>query len=575
MLSLTDYRSKAMGLPDLLNYGFIIDEGVYLNKDGSISAGFYYRSPDINSSTPNQRNFIASKINTLLSRFESGWVIHVDAIRKSIADYPSLNENHFYDPINRLIDAERRAFFEEKGDHYESLFSLVLTYIPPNRAKSKIADLMFDDGSETYKTDLSEKMLRTFKSKLDEFQTLASNIVKIHRMLPHEYEDEYNQVHTRDEFLEFLNFTITGSFHPINIPPLGAYLDSYIGTHQLLGGMTPKLEQKHIGIVAIEGFPQESVPNMLEQLSNLETSYRWNTRFIFMDQHEALNTLEKYRRKWLQKVKGWKEQIFSLPSNKIDEHANSMVQDIDIAMKETNSGFLAYGYYTGNIVIMHENKEALEYNLKEVVRIIHNLGFNARIEDINTMEAWIGTLPSHTVQNVRRPLISTYNLTHFIPLSSIWAGDKYNQSDKFIPESPALLYTLTQGSTPFRLNLHVNDIGHTLIFGPTGSGKSTLLALLVSQAHKYKNAQIFAFDKGQSLLPLTLAVGGKYYDIGGEDEETLSFAPLAQINTTHEQAWAETWIESLLVLQGVEPTPIDKQTIHYAMSLHRDRKSVV
>jgi type IV secretion system protein VirB4 len=121
----------------------------------------------------------------------------------------------------------------------------------------------------------------------------TSNIVKIHRMLPHEYEDEYNQTHTRDDFLEFLNFTITGSFHPINIPPLGAYLDSYIGAHQLLGGMTPKLDQKYIGVVAIEGFPQESVPNMLEQLSNLETSYRWNTRFIFMDQHEALNTLEK------------------------------------------------------------------------------------------------------------------------------------------------------------------------------------------------------------------------------------------------------------------------------------------
>ena len=573
MLSLQDYRSKAMGLPDLLNYGFIIDEGIYLNKDGSISAGFYYRSPDINSSTPSQRNHIASKMNTLLSRFESGWVIHVDAIRKPIVDYPLVSENHFKDSINRLIDAERRAFFEEQGNHYESLFSIVLTYIPPNRAKSKIADLMFDDGTDDYKTDLSSKMLKTFKSKLSEFETLASNIVKIHRMFPHEYEDEYNQIHTRDDFLEFLNFSITGSFHPINIPPLGAYLDSYIGAHQLLGGMTPKLDQKYIGVVAIEGFPQESVPNMLEQLSNLETSYRWNTRFIFMDQHEALTTLEKYRRKWLQKVKGWKEQIFSLPSNKIDEHANSMVQDIDTAMKETNSGLLAYGYYTGNIVIMNEDKEALDYNLKEVVRIIHNLGFNARIEDINTMEAWIGTLPSHSVQNVRRPLISTYNLTHFIPMSSIWAGDKYNQSDKFIPQSPALLYTLTHGSTPFRLNLHVNDIGHTLIFGPTGSGKSTLLALLVSQAHKYKNSQIFAFDKGQSLLPLTLAVDGKHYDIGGEDEETLSFAPLAQITTTHEQTWAETWIESLLVLQGVEPTPEDKQTIHYAMNLHRESQS--
>ena len=573
MIPLTEYRTQAMGLPDLLNYGFIIDEGVYLNKDGSISAGFYYRSPDINSSTPQERNHIASKMNRLLSTFQSGWVMHVDAIRKPISDYPLTHETHFTDTINRLIDAERRAFFETKGDHYESLFSIVLTYTPPNKSKGKIADIMFEDGTGAYKTDLSNKMLETFKSKLDEFQLLASNIVKINRMLPHHYEDEYNQAHTRDEFLEFLNFTLTGEFHPINVPPLGAYLDTYIGAYQLWGGMTPKLENKYIGVVAIEGFPQESIPNMLEQLSNLETSYRWNTRFIFMDQHEALKDLEKYRRKWLQKVKGWKEQIFGLPTTKIDEHANMMVNDIDAAMAETNSQLLAYGYYTGNIVIMDESREVLDFNLKEVVRIINNLGFNARIEDINAMEAWIGSLPSHSIQNVRRPLISTYNLTHFIPLSSVWAGDKYNQSDKYPPQSPALLYTVTQGSTPFRLNLHVDDIGHALIFGPTGSGKSTLLAFLISQANKYKNVQIFAFDKGNSLFPLTLASGGKHYDIGGKEEDTLSFAPLAEIGSDYEQTWAETWIESLLTLQGVEVTPEHRKTIHNAMTIHRVSES--
>ena len=573
MLSLEDYRTTIMGLPDLLNYGFIIDEGIYLNKDGSISAGFYYRSPDINSATPNERNHITSKMNTLLSKFQSGWVIHVDAIRKPISDYPLEQENYFNNPVSRLIDNERRAFFQTKGTHYESIFSIILTYLPPNKVKGKIADIMFEDGTGEYKTDLSERMLTTFKAKLNEFQLLASNIVKIHRMLPHKYEDEYHQIHTRDDFLEFLNFTLTGDFHPINVPQLGAYLDTYIGTYQLWGGITPKLENKYIGVVAIDGFPQESVPNMLEQLSNLETSYRWNTRFIFMDQHEALKDLEKYRRKWLQKVKGWKEQIFGLPTTKIDEHANMMVQDIDGAIAETNSGLLAYGYYTGNIILMDESREVLDFNLKEVVRIINNLGFNARIENINAMEAWIGTLPSHTVQNVRRPLISTYNLTHFIPLSSVWAGDKYNPSNKFLPQSPALLYTVTQGSTPFRLNLHIDDIGHTLIFGPTGSGKSTLLALLASQAQKYKNAQIFAFDKGNSLYPLTVATGGIHYDIGGKDETTLSFAPLAEINSDYEQSWAETWIESLLVLQGIDMTPEDRKSIHHAMTIHRKSES--
>jgi len=573
VLSLKDYRTTIMGLPDLLNYGFIIDEGIYLNKDGSISAGFYYRSPDINSATPQERNHIASKMNALLSKFQSGWVIHVDAIRKPISDYPLKQENYFNNPISKLIDNERRAFFQTKGTHYESIFSIVLTYLPPNKAKGKIADIMFEDSTGEYKTDFSEKMLTTFKAKLNEFQLLASNIVKIHRMMPHKYEDEYHQIHIRDDFLEFLNFALTGDFHPINIPPLGAYLDTYIGTYQLWGGVTPKLEDKYIGLVAIDGFPQESVPNMLEQLSNLETSYRWNTRFIFMDQHEALKDLEKYRRKWLQKVKGWKEQIFGLPITKIDEHANMMVQDIDSAIAETNSGLLAYGYYTGNIILMEESREVLEFNLKEVVRIINNLGFNARIENINAMEAWIGTLPSHSIQNIRRPLISTYNLTHFIPLSSVWAGDKYNPSNKFLPKSPALLYTVTQGSTPFRLNLHIDDIGHTLIFGPTGSGKSTLLALLASQAQKYKNAQIFAFDKGNSLYPLTVATGGIHYDIGGKDETTLSFAPLAEINTDYEQSWAETWIESLLVLQGIEITPENRKSIHYAMTIHRKSES--
>jgi type IV secretory pathway VirB4 component len=33
-------------------------------------------------------------------------------------------------------------------------------------------------------------------------------------------------------------------------------------------------------------------------------------------------------------------------------------------------------------------------------------------------------------------------------------------------------------STAFRFSLHVGDVGHTLIVGPTGAGKSVLLALM-------------------------------------------------------------------------------------------------
>lgn len=573
MTALKDFRDSAAALPDLLNYGFIIDEGIYLNKNGSLTAGFYYRAPDINSSTPTERNHISAKINNLLAGLGTGWAVHIDALRMPIKDYPDRSECHFKDLVNDLIDEERRSFFKADDNYYETVFTIVLTYEPPSKNQGRVADLMFDDGNgNTKKADLGEKILAFFKEKLNEFQSLASNIIKIERMLPYEIEDEYNQVHVRDRFLEFLNFALVGKKHPVNIPPINAYLDTYVGGYQFFGGVTPKIDDKFIGVVAIDGFPQESIPNMLDTLSNMEITYRWNTRFIFRDQHEAMADLNKYRRKWLQKVKGWKEQIFGIPSNRIDEHAQSMVEEIDQAIAETNSGLLAYGYYNSNIILMDTDREVLDHNLKEVIRIINNLGFTGRIEDINAIEAWLGSLPSHTIQNVRRPLISTFNLSHMMPLSSIWAGNKYNPSDKFPPHSPALLYTMSHGSTPFRVNLHVADIGHTLIFGPTGAGKSTLLALIVSQFRKYQNNQIYAFDKGNSLLPLTLASKGSHYDIGGDGQE-MSFAPLANINTDGDQAWAETWIESMLELQGVQVTPEHRKAIHQAMTLQRNTDS--
>lgn len=50
-----------------------------------------------------------------------------------------------------------------------------------------------------------------------------------------------------------------------------------------------------------------------------------------------------------------------------------------------------FGYYTANVILMEEDEELLkEYSLR--IKIITNLGFNARIESINTVEAFIGSI---------------------------------------------------------------------------------------------------------------------------------------------------------------------------------------
>ncbi|WP_218014727.1 IS630 transposase-related protein [Candidatus Regiella insecticola] len=240
----------------------------------------------------------------------------------------------------------------------------------------------------------------------------------------------------------------------------------------------PKIGRHFIQAVAIEGFPLESHPGILSSLAELPIEYRWSSRFIFMDQHEAISHLEKFRKKWKQKVRGFFDQVFNTNSGHIDEDAMMMVADASSAIAETNSNMVAQGYYTSVVILMNENREQIEAAACQIEKSIARLGFSARVETINTMDAFLGSLPGHGVENIRRPIINTMNLADLLPTSTIWTGENRAPSPLFPPNAPALLHAITSGNSPFRMNLHVRDLGHGIIFGPTRTGKSTKLGLI-------------------------------------------------------------------------------------------------
>lgn len=568
MFALKEFRSTAQAFPDILNYASFIDDGVLLNKDGSLTAGFYYRAGDISSMTLNDRNSLSARINALLARLGNGWAVHIDCSRIKTENYLP-GKTHYKAEIPQLLENERKSYFENV-EHFENLFTMIFTYLPLSKNVAKIVDMMVIDEGNT--KNQNTKILEYFKNSIDELERTLSIFIKVEKMKQRIAEDEFKNEYVFDDLLEYIHFCICGERQRVVLPRVPMYLDCLIGAKQFTTGLRPKIDENYIGVVAIEGFPSESYPNILNSLTELNFDYRFNTRFIFQDNQQALSALEKYRKKWKQKERGWLDQLLDRPSTKIDQHASMMVQEIDQATAEINSGLLAYGYYSANIVIFDKDSERLEANLKEVKSTLEKLGFISRIENINAVEAYLGSLPGFVYPNLRRPVINTLNLTHLIPLASVWAGEKYNPSDKFSPESPALMQVVTNGKTPFRLNLHVGDLGHTLIFGPTGAGKSTLLANIFLNFEKYHNAKIFAFDKGRSLLAATLASKGVHYDVAG-DNSSLSFAPLNNIKTTGQIAWAESWIETCLKLQNVEITPRHKKLIHEALISHIETKS--
>lgn len=567
MLSLTEYRTKEESLADRLNYAGMIDDGVMLLKDGAMLAGWYFRGPDLASSTVEELAAVSARLNAAL-KLGSGWLMHVDEIRREAPGYPG--KSFFPDRTTRVIDDERRAQFMAEGAHFESVFAVTLTYLPPTEAEGKLTRMMFDGEDRSTRGNVGDKFLRQFKDVAAEFEDLVGGVWSMQRMRTHDEVDEFQRAHRPDDLLQYLHYCVTGENHRINLPPWGMYLDTLIGNVDFYGGVAPRVGGRHMRVIALDGFPQESYPGMLAQLDDLAIEYRWNTRFIFLDQPSARSLLDGLRKKWKQKVRGFKDQVMQTQNGAVNHDAAEMTADAEGAMAESDGGLVRYGYYSSNIILLDEDVERLEENVRAVRKVVQGLQFGARVETINAVEAWLGSLPGHGVENVRRPLVHTLNLADMLPATAVWAGEATHPSPMYPPNSPPLAYAATNGATPFRINTHVSDVGHGLILGPTGAGKTTLIGLMDAQQFRYPNAQVFALDYKFGLYGLTKAAGGDYYDMGNAEKAGLAFCPLQEIDTMADFAWAAEWIETLCTLQGLELTPGSRNAIAKGLHLLKD-----
>jgi type IV secretion system protein VirB4 len=354
------------------------------------------------------------------------------------------------------------------------------------------------------------------------------------------------------------------------VPETPIYLDALLADEALTGGLEPRLGAAHLRILTITGFPSVTTPGLLDDLNRLAFPYRWSTRAILMDKNDATRLLTKIRRQWFAKRKSiaaiLKEVMTNEQSALVDTDAANKAADADLALQELGADVAGIAYVTATVTVWDEDARRADEKLRLVEKVIQSRDFSVMVETVNAVDAWLGSLPGHAYANVRQPPISTLNLAHTVPSSAVWAGPE--RDDHF--GAPPLLHGRTEGSTPFRLSLHVGDVGHTLVIGPTGAGKSVLLALMALQFRRYPRSQIFAFDFGGSIRVATLAMGGDWHDLGGRltesTESSVSLQPLARIEQTQDRAWAADWIVAILQREGVTITPEAKEHIWTALS---------
>jgi type IV secretion/conjugal transfer VirB4 family ATPase len=539
---ITEYQKKPDSLADHMLWGALIAPGIIANKDGSFQRTFRFRGPDLASSTQGELVTITAQINNVIKRLGSNWALYSEAQRVTSQKY-SLSD--FPDPVTLLIDEERKHFFNA-GHHYENYYYFTLQYLPPSEQEDKIGKFFYEQNLERKKAS-GQIHLKNFRDETDRvFGLFAQYVVEAAWL-------------TDDETLTYLHSCVSPKRQSVKTPEIPMYLDSFICDSPLLGGFEPKLGDHHLRVVTINGFPGSSVPGILNSLNRLNFEYRWVTRFIPMDKLEAQAELKKYRKNWFAKRQGAIAAMTE--SAMVDNDAVNKSIDADAALQEVSADVVSYGHFTACVVVCDQELHKAERKAEAIEKTIMSLGFTTVIEKLNAVDAWFGSLPGHAYANVRKPLLNTLNLIHIFPLSAIWAGPFQNRH----LDAPVLMYAHTSDSTPFRLDLHVGDVGHTMIVGPTGAGKSVLLATLAAQFRRYRDCQVYLFDKGGSCRALTAGVGGNFFDLAEEYEGTLAFQPLADIDDATERSWAAEWLHDILRDEKVEITPEVKKTVWTAL----------
>ena len=344
-----------------------------------------------------------------------------------------------------------------------------------------------------------------------------------------------------EETLTYLHSTVSTRRHSVRVPETPMHLDAILVDEPLSGGLEPKLGSAHLRTLTVLGFPSRTWPGLLDDLNRLAFPYRWCVRAVALDKTDATKVLSRIRRQWFAKRKSIaaivKEVMTNEASVLMDSDAANKAADADMALQELGSDLIGEAYVTATVTVWDEDARVADERLRLVEKTIQGRDFTCIREGVNAVEAWLGSLPGQLYANVRQPPISTLNLAHMMPFSAVWAGPARDEH----LEAPALFVAKTEGSTPFRFSLHVGDVGHTLIVGPTGAGKSVLLAVMAMQFRRYDRAQIFAFDFGGSIRAATLAMGGDWHDLGGslseDTAEPVVLQPLARIDLPEERAW--------------------------------------
>lgn len=551
-----DYQDSG-SLESLINLHAAVDERTFVTKSGHLLTILKADPQDYECLEPAQLDLTARRFEGALRSLDENFRVYQYLLKRSA---PWLGGRSYANPVLQRVLARREAYLNERASDLFSIdvfFAIVYTgWQPELSRRAKLARLAAEPqaalrvlSTESAIAELStglQHASRVLTQKTDAFaiqlrDVLPLQVLKapdafsfLRRLLNYDAEKAETGRLTNSSFVGFQAADSA----------LECYRDHL------------RLDDYYVRVLTLKEPPARSFPNLLKDLQEIPANYIIASEWKREDNARMRRVIQSKRRHFHNSKSSLLNYVGSSSPNGpkdqlIDDSAVALVDDLGQCLEEIEVKGRSFGQFSLTMVLYDLDRSAVQRASAACFKVFAAHDARGVEERYNQLNAWLAILPGNDRHNLRRMWLLDSNYADLSFLFGQRSGERVNAH----LQSEYLAVLETESGTPYFLNLHCQDIGHTIVLGATGSGKSFLLNFLVTHLQKYTHRTLL-FDLGGGYERLTRAFQGAYTAVGSTDRMTIN--PFCLPPTVEDRHFLASFCRVLIESSGYRMTAYDE-----------------
>jgi type IV secretion system protein TrbE len=508
---LRDYRDAGSVNALLALWGFV-DDSTFLTKAGHVGVVYRLRGIDYEGLSHPQRQSLVHRFEAGLRLLDEHCRVYQYLQKKAVAPFDAAP---CPSPIaNEAIQRRMTYLNGRRHDLYDLSLYLVLLYEAPHvlRRHTELAHF-WNAPREALRAWLStEHTLQLLESELDRAVGTLQHKARAFEVQIGEFGPARLQ---KADAFRFFRELVNYSPAVVNAATLSydTHLDYFVcdsaidchRDHLLVG-------DRMVKVLSMKEPPSQTFAFLLQDLYEIPGEFVACLEWQRIPSDRMRRDVQSRRRHFFNKRVSIVNYVS--PETKpeemlVDDSATSTVRQLGDALTELEVNGHFFGRCSLALVLHGTDARALQHQTAEAMKAMAVHDGSLFEETYNLLNAWLSIVPGNGAHSLRRLALLETNAADLSFLFTLDHGDAVSPH----LGQEALAVFETPHRTPYAFNLHVQDVGHTLVLGATGSGKSFALNFLITHAQKYA-PQTVVLDVGHSYRKLATLLGGRYVELG-------------------------------------------------------------